>query len=63
MTITPVEIWLVVGIIFILIEFSKLPGIGFLFLGLGAMSSSVIFYFYPEIQNYQVASVGFSSLA
>ena len=63
MTITPVEIWLVVGIIFILIEFSKLPGIGFLFLGLGAMSSSVIFYFYPEIQNYQVASIGFSSLA
>ena len=57
------EIWLVVGIIFILIEFSTLPGIGFLFVGLGAMTSSVIFYFYPEIQNYQVASVAFSSLA
>lgn len=63
MIISPGEMWLVVGIVFILIEFSTLPGIGFLFLGLGAMSSAVIFYFYPEMQNYQVASVGFSSLA
>lgn len=63
MTITPIEIWLAVGIIFILLEFTTLPGIGFLFLGFGAMSSSVIFYFYPEMQNYQVVSVGFLSLA
>ena len=63
MIISPGEMWLVVGIVFILIEFSTLPGIGFLFLGLGAMSSAVIFYFYPETLNYQVASVGFSSLA
>lgn len=63
MTITPIEIWLAIGIIFILMEFTKLPGIGFLFLGLGAMSSSIIFYFYPNTQNYQVACVGFASLA
>ena len=42
MTITPVEIWLVVGIIFILIEFSKLPGIGFLFLSRDTKLSSCI---------------------
>lgn len=41
MAVTPIEIWLAIGIVFILIEFTKLPGIGFLFLGLGAISTCV----------------------
>lgn len=57
------ELWLAVGIIFILVEFTSLPGIGFLFLGLGAVSTSILIYYVPEIQNYQVASVGLLSLA
>ena len=57
MDISAVEIWLIVGIIFIIIEFSKIPGIGFLFLGLGALTTSALISSYPEIshdsfQNY-----------
>lgn len=63
MEFTPIELWLAVGIIFILVEFTSLPGIGLLFLGLGAISTSILIYYVPEIQNYQVASVGLSSLA
>lgn len=32
MDITPIEIWIAVGLIFIIIEFTSAPGIGFLFL-------------------------------
>lgn len=63
MTITPIEIWIAVGLIFILVEFTTLPGIGFLFLGLGSLSSAVIMFYYPEVVSFQVVSVGLSSLA
>jgi membrane protein implicated in regulation of membrane protease activity len=63
MTITPIEIWIAVGLIFILVEFTTLPGIGFLFLGLGSLSSAIIMYYFPEIASFQIASVGLTSLA
>ena len=63
MEITPVEIWLVVGIIFILAEFTAVPGIGLLFIGLGALSASILMYYLPNLASYQVASVGLISLA
>ena len=63
MTITPVEIWIAVGLLFILVEFTSVPGIGFLFLGLGSFSTAITIYYFPEIASFQVASVGLSSLA
>ena len=63
MEITPVEIWLIVGIIFILAEFTAVPGIGLLFIGLGALSASILMYYLPDLASYQVASVGLISLA
>ncbi len=58
-----VEIWLIIGVIFIIIEFSTIPGIGFLFLGLGALTSSVLFSFYQEIIDYQIAAFGLISFS
>ena len=63
MDISAVEIWLILGIIFIIIEFSKIPGIGFLFLGLGALTTSALISSYPEIIDYQIATFGLISLA
>jgi membrane protein implicated in regulation of membrane protease activity len=63
MTITPIEIWITVGLIFILVEFTTLPGIGLLFIGLGSISSAIIMYYFPEIISFQIASVGLTSLA
>ncbi len=63
MNISSVEIWLIIGIVCIIIEFSKVPGIGFLFLGLGALTSSALISSYPEIIDYQIATFGLISLA
>ena len=63
MEITPVEIWLVVGIICILAELAAIPGIGLLFIGLGALSTSILIYYIPSLASYQVASLGLTSLA
>ncbi len=62
MTITPVEVWFAIGIILILMEFTTIPGIGFLFLGLGSMTSSIIMFIYPFAVDYQLATLGFSAL-
>ena len=45
MEITPVEIWLALGIICILAELAAIPGIGLLFIGLGALSTSILIYY------------------
>jgi len=63
MEFTAVEIWLAVGIIFILAEFTTIPGIGLLFIGLGSLSTSILIYYVPEFATYQIASVGLTSLA
>ena len=61
--ISSTEIWLLVGIILIILEFSQLPGIGFLFLGFGAISVSVITnYWQQETLLTQFAYFGISSL-
>lgn len=48
MSISSVELWAIIGVICLIIEFTKLPGIGFLFLGLGALSSSILISNYPN---------------
>lgn len=63
MDITPIEIWIAVGLIFILVEFTAILGIGFLFLGLGSLSTAIAIYYFPEIAAFQIASVGLTSLA
>lgn len=59
---SPITIWLLVGVVFLVMEFSTIPGIGFLFLGLGALTTSSLMYFYPTLVDYQVATVGLTSL-
>ncbi len=61
MNISSVEIWLVIGIIFIVIEFSTIPGIGFLFLALGSLTVATLISFYPKITDYQIAAFGIIS--
>lgn len=59
-----IEIWLIVGFCCIAIEFSTIPGIGFLFLGFGALSVSGVLYFYPALEDlihYQLAALGILS--
>ena len=52
--------WLVVGIIFILIDVIQLSGVGLLFLGFGALSTSIILAYY-DLQAYQFSIFGISS--
>ena len=56
-----VEIWLALGLIFILLEFTTIPGIGLLFIGLGSLACSLILYHYPELIPYQITIVGLTS--
>lgn len=56
-----VEIWLALGIIFILLEFTTIPGIGLLFVGIGALTCSLILHKYPYLIPYQVTIVGLTS--
>jgi membrane protein implicated in regulation of membrane protease activity len=56
-----VEIWLAIGVICILIEFTHLPGIGVLFLGLGAISTSLIISYTPQMWYYQIIYFGITS--
>lgn len=59
--ITLVQLWLIIGIIFIVIEFVKLPNIGFLFLGLGALSNAILLSNYPYFLQYQLIAFGLIS--
>jgi membrane protein implicated in regulation of membrane protease activity len=63
MNVTPMEIWIILGLIFILIEFTFIPGIGLLFLGFGGLSTGVIIYYFPQIIESQIISFGLSSFA
>ncbi len=62
--ITQVQLlWFAVGIGFILLEFTAIPGIGFLFLGLGSLTSATLMYYFPDLESYQVVAIGLCSLA
>lgn len=63
MNISFVEIWLIIGVIFIIIEFSTIPGIGFLFLGFGALTTSALISSYSKTVDYQIATFGLLSFA
>ena len=58
---TSVEIFFIIGMVSILLEFTQIPGIGLLFIGLGSLTSSICLYFFPKWQNFQIALLGFSS--
>lgn len=57
----PEIIWLVIGVICLVIEFAGIPGIGFLFLGLGALTSAVLIYLYPPFISNQYSYFGLLS--
>lgn len=54
-------IWLVFGILAVASEFSMLPGIGLLFLGLGGLLNSILVYNYFLFYQHQYTTFGFSS--
>ncbi|UCM85492.1 MAG: NfeD family protein [Rickettsia endosymbiont of Culicoides impunctatus] len=56
-----VEWWLIAGIICIIIEFANIPNVGFLFLGLGGISNTIILSNYPNLLKYQYIVFGFAS--
>lgn len=60
--ITPAGLWLLIGISCLIIEFIKLPSIGFLFLGLGGLANAILTYNYQLSIEYQLMSFGFFSL-
>lgn len=55
------EFWILLGCLFILIEFTKLPGIGFLFLGLGSLTNAILTYNYPFALEHQYTIFGLIS--
>lgn len=57
-----IEIWLILGLFLILIEFTQLPGIGLIFVGFGAFTTVLLLNFYPTIANYQIITLGVSSV-
>ncbi|WP_041405227.1 NfeD family protein [Rickettsia canadensis] len=56
------EIWLIIGIICVVIEFFTVPSIGFLFLGLGALSNTLVVYNYDINLQNQIMIFGILSL-
>ena len=61
--ITPSMLWLLFGISLIILEFSQLPGIGFLFLGFGAITTAIITsYLQAETMLIQFAYFGIASM-
>jgi len=59
----PIELWLFVGVFCITIEFLHLPNIGFLFLGLGALSNGILINFFNDLVFYQLIIFGLASLS
>ena len=57
-----ISLWVIVGIILIIIEFTNLPNVGFLFLGLGALSTAIFLTALPDALKYQYIIFGISSL-
>ncbi|ABV74678.1 hypothetical protein A1C_01835 [Rickettsia akari str. Hartford] len=57
------EIWLIIGIICVVVEFFAVPNIGFLFFGLGALSKTLVVYNYPLVSlTNQITFFGILSL-
>ena len=57
-SITPTELWLLLGVILIILEFSQSPGVGLLFLGLGAVSTAIITSYWQQDTLHQFAYFG-----
>lgn len=55
------EIWLLIGIICLIIEFTAIPNIGFLFFGFGALSNAILIYNYPLDFKSQIIIFGLMS--
>lgn len=60
--ISVISLWVIVGIILIIIEFTNVPNVGFLFLGLGALSTAIFLTISPVALKYQYIIFGLSSV-
>ena len=60
--ISVISLWVIVGIILIVIEFTNTPNVGFLFLGLGALSTAIFLTINPITFKYQYIIFGLSSV-
>lgn len=60
--ISVISLWVIVGIILIVIEFTNTPNVGFLFLGLGALSTAIFLTINPIAFKYQYIIFGLSSV-
>lgn len=60
--ITSIELWIFFGLCLILIEFTQIPSIGLVFVGLGAFTTAILMIYFPIILGYQIISLGVSSL-
>ncbi|GAA5252878.1 NfeD family protein [Candidatus Rickettsia kedanie] len=57
------EIWLIIGIICVVVEFFAVPNIGFLFFGFGALSNTLVVYNCPLVSlTNQITFFGILSL-
>jgi membrane protein implicated in regulation of membrane protease activity len=57
-----IELWLIIGVMFLVIEFIAAPNIGFLFFGFGALSNAILIYNYPILLKGQITIFGLLSL-
>ncbi len=58
----PIELWLFLGLILILIEFTQIPGMGLIFIGFGSFTTALLLQYFPITSNYQIIILGISSL-
>lgn len=54
-------VWIIIGFASLLVELIWIPGIGFLFLGLGALTNAILISNFYEIIPYQYISFGLLS--
>lgn len=49
-----VEIWIFLGLLCLIVELFKLPGLGFLFIGLGSLTTGAVLYYDLSFYKHQI---------
>ena len=57
----PIELLVSIGLVTIIIEMFFMPGLGFLFFGMGAFTTAGILYYFPSVTDYQYIVVAIVS--
>lgn len=56
------QMWLILGVLMIIAEIYAIYGVGFLFLGLGSLTTAVLLFKFPILYSSQITTVGLSSI-